>query len=407
MKSKKCAKCGLHLQETDFFLKDGERYPLCKDCLCANVDMTDSDTFMWILKEFDVPYIRATWSNMANKIYMEDPSPANYNAKNLMGKYLRSFNMTQFKHLKFADTDECNKDADDVQWIAERAEEVEVDLEYENSLRNQLENGEITEAQYRTLTMTNIEDLAETHKGKKKTNIPNVQDVVPGGLLPEQSKRTQYMAHGHGIAEQLSEEDILYLSMRWGEEYTPEQWVRMETMYKSYANEYELNIDREETLHFMCLTTVRMEEALRDGDLTGYKNLSQVLDNLRKSGKFTDAQVKEDDSRFIDCLGELVDFCEREGGFIPCEFDPDQYPMDVIDNVVRDMKGYTYNLVKHEGGLGDIIETYIKRLDEQQKQKMSEDGLMDGVYTSRLEEEENAIDYYDHLDEFAAEGDDE
>lgn len=407
MKSKKCAKCGLHLPETDFFLKDGERYPLCKDCLCANVDMTDSDTFMWILKEFDVPYIRATWSNMANKIYMEDPSPANYNAKNLMGKYLRSFNMTQFKHLKFADTDECNKDADDVQWIAERAEEVEVDLEYENSLRNQLENGEITEAQYRTLTMTNIEDLAETHKGKKKTNIPNVQDVVPGGLLPEQSKRTQYMAHGHGIAEQLSEEDILYLSMRWGEEYTPEQWVRMETMYKSYANEYELNIDREETLHFMCLTTVRMEEALRDGDLTGYKNLSQVLDNLRKSGKFTDAQVKEDDSRFIDCLGELVDFCEREGGFIPCEFDPDQYPMDVIDNVVRDMKGYTYNLVKHEGGLGDIIETYIKRLDEQQKQKMSEDGLMDGVYTSRLEEEENAIDYYDHLDEFAAEGDDE
>ena len=29
-----------------------------KDCMCANIDMTDSDTFIWLLKEFDVPYIK-------------------------------------------------------------------------------------------------------------------------------------------------------------------------------------------------------------------------------------------------------------------------------------------------------------------------------------------------------------
>ena len=313
-----------------------------------------------------------------------------------MGMYLRTMNIKQFKDLHFADTDECNKKNEgdgDIEWIVERAETIEIDEEYEAALKEQLADGEITEAQYKTLTMTNIEDLVETHKNKKKDNIPTIKDIVPGGLLPEQSKRTQYMAHGHSIAEQLTEEDILYLSMKWGEEYIPEEWVRMESMYKSYANEYELNVDREETLRFMCMTTVKMEQTLKEGQITEYKNLSQVLDQLRKSGKFTEAQIKDDDTRFIDCVGELIDYCEQEDGFIPCEFDPDEYPMDIIDKVVRDMKGYTYNLVKHEQGLGDIIETYIKRLEEQSRQRMSEDGLMEGVYTSRAEEEEDAMEY--------------
>ena len=406
--SRKCPKCGMWLEETDFFAKhrfDNELYPLCKDCMCANIEMTDPDTFMWIMQEFDVPYIKATWSNTANKMYLRDPS--SYTPRNVMGQYLRAMNMKQYKHLRFADTDACNEKytEDDTQWIAERAETVEIDEEYEDALSKRLASGEITEAQYKTMTLTNIADMKPAAKPKKKDGIPTVREVVPSGLLPEQSKRTQYIAHGHGIAEQLTEEDILYLSMKWGEEYTPEEWVRMANMYKSYANEYELNVDREETLRFMCMTTVKMEEMLKSGQITEYKNLSQVLDQLRKSGKFTEAQIKEDDSRFIDSLGELVDFCEREEGFIPCEFDPDQYPLDVIDKIMRDMKGYTYNLVKHEQGLGDIIETYIKRLEEQSAQKMSEEGLMEGVYTSRAEEENDALDYFEHLDDLVDAGD--
>lgn len=405
-----CQKCGLSLeQNANFFKKnrDGNKpFPLCKDCLCGNVDVTDPDTFLWILEEFDVPYIKATWSNTANKLFLSDPNK--YNAKNVMGRYLRTMNITQYKDLHYADTERCNDKycGGDVKWIADRAETYEIDEEYENSLKEQLESGEISEAQYKTMTMTNIQDLVEQRKDKilDLAPVPNVKEIVPDGLLPEQSKRTRYMAYGHSIAEQLTEEDILYLSMKWGDEYTPEEWVRMEKMYKNYSNEYDLNIDREETLRFMCMTTVKMEEALKNNQVNEYKNLSQVLDNLRKSGKFTEAQNKDEEVRYVDSVGEIVAFCEREKGFIPNTYDADEAPQDIIDKIIKDMKGYTYNLVKHEMGLGDLIESYMRKLDEAAKNKMDDDGLMDGVYTSREEESFDAVselenfEFEDYLD---------
>ena len=57
----------------------------------------------------------------------------------------------------------------------------------------------------------------------------------------------------------------------------------METMYKRYANEYELNVDREEVLKKMCKTSLKMDETLDVGDVNGYKSLATVFDQLRKS----------------------------------------------------------------------------------------------------------------------------
>lgn len=403
MPLKTCPKCGIAMEEANNFFsknrKGNEPYPLCKDCLCSNVDLTDPDTFMWILKEFDVPYIKATWSNTANKIYLKDPN--NYNAKTVLGRYLRTMNIKQYKGLSFDDTDRCNDKfyGGDVQWIADRAETVEIDEDYEEKLKRQLSSGEISEAQYSTLTMTNIKDLVEQRQDRvvEVAPIPNVREIVPNGLLPEQSLRTQYIAHGHSVASQLTEEDIIYLSMKWGEEYTPEEWVRMEKMYKNYSREYELNIDREETLRFMCMTTVKMEEALKNNQINEYKNLSQVLDNLRKSGKFTEAQNKDDEVRYVDSVGEIVAFCEREEGFIPNTYDADEAPQDIIDKILKDMKGYTYNLVKKELGLGDLIESYMRKLDEAAQTKMDQDSLMSGVYTSA---EEEAFDAVTELENF-------
>lgn len=405
MPVKVCPKCGISQEDVNFFTKTragNEPYPLCKDCLCANVDMTDPDTFLWILQEFDVPFIKATWSNTANKIYLKNP--ANYTPKNVLGKYLRTMNLKNYADLRFADTDRCNDKytGNDVQWIADRAETCEIDEDYENGLRAKLENGEISEAQYKTLTMTNIADMVEQRREGvteiAPVPVPNVREIVPNGLLPEESARTQYIAHGHGVASQLTEEDIIYLATKWGESYVPEEWVRMEKMYRSYAQEYDLNVDREETLRFMCMTSVKMEHALDDNDFTAYKNLSQVLDNLRKSGKFTEAQNKEDEARYVDSVGEIVAFCEREKGFIPNTLDPDEFPEDVIDKVIKDMKGYTYNLVKKELGLGDLIESYIQKLDEAESKKLGDGDIMDGVYTSREEESMDALSELDHLE---------
>lgn len=150
-----------------------------------------------------------------------------------------------------------------------------------------------------------------------------------------------------------------------------------------------MNVDREEVLKKMCKTSLKMDQALDLGDTTGYKALATVFDQLRKSGKFTEVQNKEEKQIYLSTIGELVALCEREGGIIESlpQFDPDIYPQDKIDFTLKDLKSYTYNLVTNELGLGDLIESYIEKLEKVE----SEDNvdLADGLITNIEEAEAN------------------
>lgn len=159
----------------------------------------------------------------------------------------------------------------------------------------------------------------------------------------------------------------------------------METTYNKYSQEYDLNVDREEVLKKMCKTSLKMDEALDAGDVTGYKNLAAVFDQLRKSGKFTEAQNKEDRQQVLSSIGELVALCEQEGGIIHAlpQYDPDQYPQDKIDFTLKDLKSYTYSLVSNELGLGDLIESYIEKLEQAEGDSVD---INAGLVTSAEEE---------------------
>ena len=192
--------------------------------------------------------------------------------------------------------------------------------------------------------------------------------VQPGTVNGVQASQTLNVM-GSVLADQdayyqdnLDEEDLKYLLTKWGAAYRPSQLVAMEKMYQEYERENELNADRADALRKICRTSVKMDEAMEVGDYHSYKNLSQVYDQLRKSARFTDSQKKEDDSREIDSIGELVAFVEREGGAIPLYEDPIDYPKDKIDFIVRDMQNYISNVVRGELGLGDLIEQFVEEL---------------------------------------------
>lgn len=150
----------------------------------------------------------------------------------------------------------------------------------------------------------------------------------------------------------------------------------METMYSKYANEYELNVDREEVLKKMCKTSLKMDEALDAGDVSSYKNLAGVFDQLRKSGKFTEAQNKEKEEKYLDTIGELVRLCEEAKGPIANNLpDPDEYPQDKIDFTIKDLKAYNFNLFAGEPHIQDMIETFIEKYEkaEQAEQDFGKD----------------------------------
>jgi hypothetical protein len=79
---------------------------------------------------------------------------------------------------------------------------------------------------------------------------------------------------------------------------------------------------------------------------------------LRKSAKFTAAQNKEGQKDFVDSVGELVAYCEKEGGQIPkYEIKAD---LDTVDTIIRDMKEYNRTLIYEDKSLAQEIEKYLK-----------------------------------------------
>ena len=323
---KKCEKCGRSLRETEFFkMKSGERYKLCKDCLTQYIDNRDRSTFDWILKEFDVPYIKEKWVELTNKIYMRDPGK--FGPKSVIGSYMRTMNMKQYEDIHYehsADTlDEARAKAQGKEYKTETI----IETLDKDDLKQKLDAGEISEAEYRTLT--------------EPSSLGDGIDFVDMDIQEEEKEKEEekpsYIKDDAYWSNQLTQEDIDYLLLKWGAAYNPQQWITMETMYQKYAEEYDLNSDREEVLKKMCKTSLKMDENLDVGDITAYKNLATVFDQLRKSGKFTESQKKEEKREILSTIGELAALCEQQGGIIEKlpQYNPDQYPQDKIDFTLR------------------------------------------------------------------------
>lgn len=77
-----------------------------------------------------------------------------------------------------------------------------------------------------------------------------------------------------------------------------------------------------------------------------------------KAAKFTEAQNKADKADFVDSAGQLVAYCEKEGGQIPKH--DIRAEQDVIDAVIADLKRYNKSLIYEDKSLAQEIEQYLK-----------------------------------------------
>jgi hypothetical protein len=197
------------------------------------------------------------------------------------------------------------------------------------------------------------------------------------------------------VIDSLTKDDIQYLGLKWGTTYKASEWVKMENLYQQYASEYEMSVDREQVLKNICKVSIKMDQALDIGDVKSYKDLSATYDTLRKSARFTDAQKSERKARDIDSIGELVSYVELKGGAIPSDIDPIDEPQDKVDFIIKDMKNYVDNLVKNELGLSSLIESFIKKSEQNRVQSVD-----DIIQESFKTDEEIAHDRNESFQEF-------
>ena len=348
-----CSKCRKTMALVNFYTyRDGTKCELCKNCLTMHVNNFEPDTFLWILEKFDVPYIPSEWNNLRDKAYAKDPHKVT--GMSVLGKYFSKMKLNQWKDLRWSDTEmmiarEEQQDALHNNAADQREAKIQ-------EMREAFERGEITEAQFKT--------YEETH-----APVPTfVEDTGTdqGGVYPANSKFEQVDIGDVGA--DLTQEDKVYLAIKWGRFYTAEQWVALEKLYNEFMNTFDIQgAARIDTLKKICKTSLKMDEAIDCGDVDSYQKLSRVYDALMKSGKFTEAQRKEEKSGEFDSVGQIVYFAEKEGGAIH-RYKIDT-PLDIVDKSIDNLKKYTKDLIINDPTLSQMLENLIKRREIAANQK--------------------------------------
>lgn len=382
MANKLCQKCGKMLDEdTQFYTyKDGTKTEMCKKCLTMHIDNFDESTYLWLLEKMDVPYIPEEWNVLRERAYAKNP---NLNGMSVFGKYLSKMKLKQYKQYGWADTKKLNALNDE-----RRAVQKEEREKFEKEIKKQFEAGEIGEAEYKTMIS------AETQN----------KDYMSRPVAPPEFPQDKYFSENSEIVQEqmdsliseLTQEDKKVLAMKWGALYRPEEWIELEKDYNNMMNSFDIqDADTINTLILICKTNLKMNQALDAGDIEGYQKLSKVSESLRKSAKFTAAQNKEQKNDYVDCVGELVAMCEKDG-FIP-RFETD-IPQDKVDLTLKDMENYLYKLVTQDLGFGQQIEDALKKIQIQKEMNENvEDILEDDDPTTLIDQDYE--EFYNSINE--------
>ena len=344
MARKICANCNREMEDTKFYTyKNGEKVDKCKSCLTLHVDNFKPETFLWILQMLDIPYIPEEWNVLRDRAYAKNPQKMN--GMSVIGKYISKMKLKQWKDYGWKDSEQLQAKRKLNDAIKEEQQKAQQDR-----VRQQFENGEISQAQYRTLVNSEYQKSHQYAVPREDPvgidNMFNEKDFIAEDQLPD-------------ITTQLTLEDKQYLAMKWGRTYKMTELVELQKKYTEMMDSFDLqDADSKNTLIFICKTYLKMNQAIDIGDVEGYQKLSRVYDLQRKSMKVTAAQIKKEKEQFIDSVGQLVAYCQKHGHKIP------RYeittPHDIIDKVIQDLKDYNKTLIYEDSALARQIQDYIK-----------------------------------------------
>ena len=103
-----CEKCNRTMNADQFYGSNNlEKYPdgklkQCKKCMTMHVDNFNSDTYLWILQECDVPYIPDEWNKLL-ATYGKDK--LKLTGMTIIGRYLSKMKLKQWRDVRGKDNE--------------------------------------------------------------------------------------------------------------------------------------------------------------------------------------------------------------------------------------------------------------------------------------------------------------
>ena len=374
-----CKKCNRTMRGTEFYTSNNlEKFPndgkldQCKKCVTMHVDNYNPDTYLWIIQDIDVPWVPDEWNKLLAK-YGQDKSKLT--GMTILGRYLSKMKLKQYKDYRWKDTEHLREVANS-----------KIETTMKQSGYSAAEIAEVIE--------------------KATFKIPDGELVEPPHPEPQQPFYVEdYLQPQEEEIDDLdlTDDDKIYLRLKWGKAYKPEEWVRLEQLYNEMMESYDIqSAGHIDTLKLLCKTSLKANQLIDIGDVEGFQKMSKVYDQLMKSGKFTAAQNKAEQGEFVDSISELVTLCEKEG-FIPRYYTDG--PMDRVDETLEDMKHYTHSLVTEEMNLGNLIENAVKQMAREEAKPSEEDSDDEEITLESLSKEvvpltdEDYEEYNDFLED--------
>ena len=374
-----CKKCNRTMRGTEFYTSNNlEKFPndgkldQCKKCVTMHVDNYNPDTYLWIIQDIDVPWVPDEWNKLLAK-YGQDKSKLT--GMTILGRYLSKMKLKQYKDYRWKDTEHLREVANS-----------KIETTMKQSGYSAAEIAEVIE--------------------KATFKIPDGELVEPPHPEPQQPFQVEdYLSPQEEEIDDLdlTDDDKIYLRLKWGKAYKPEEWVRLEQLYNEMMESYDIqSAGHIDTLKLLCKTSLKANQLIDIGDVEGFQKMSKVYDQLMKSGKFTAAQNKAEQGEFVDSISELVTLCEKEG-FIPRYYTDG--PMDRVDETLEDMKHYTHSLVTEEMNLGNLIENAVKQMAREEAKPSEEDSDDEEITLESLSKEvvpltdEDYEEYNDFLED--------
>ena len=337
-----CEKCNRTMGGDQFYGSNNlDKYPetklkQCKKCITMHVDNFNSDSYLWILQDCDVPYVPEEWNKLL-ATYGKDRSKLT--GTTILGRYLSKMKLKQWRDYRWKDTEFLQEVAN------KRIEETMKRQGYE---------------------------AAEIAMAIQQASVPIPQgelEAPPPPVAATSNDEEDYFAQINGghddFVDDLTEEDKTYLRLKWGKTYKPEEWVKLEQLYEEMMASYDIQgAGHIDTLKLICKTSLKANQLIDIGDIEGFQKMSKVYNDLMKSGKFTAAQNKAESGEFVDSIGELIEMCEKQG-YIERYYI--ESPKDRVDLTIADMQRYTRTLVEEETNLTLMVEKALRDIEKEDK----------------------------------------
>jgi hypothetical protein len=223
-----CEKCNRTKAEKEFYRsKNLEKYPKdglmnqCKSCMTMFVDNWEPDTFLWILQEIDIPYVPDEWQKTMENYVKDGKSPT---GMAVLGRYLSKMKLKQWKDYRWKDNDFLR----DL-----RNEKIKATMKDQG-----YDDGDIAKTIAQSTYQVPTEAPVPPASMPARSAAAPI-DMAPVGLVPN-IPRPEPTEPDFGFGLEggaidvpdidlgLTDEDIIYLRLKWGKTYRQEEWVALE-----------------------------------------------------------------------------------------------------------------------------------------------------------------------------------